>query len=103
MPVTHEEGDRYPLRPPVLEASMKEDYTPKIPKDKLEHGAYYKGRCRNATEARWHAEKEVFIHWRTKFNETFLEEISCPEDELMFDVFFTEEKIEVPTKEIPFK
>ena len=77
------------------------DYTAKIAKADLEHGAYYAGRCRNASEARWNAERQVFVHWRTKFNNTFLEEIKHPEDENFFDVFVVEHKLDIPTKEIP--
>ena len=78
------------------------DYTPKIPKKDLIHGAYYKGRCRNANEARWNAELEKFVHWRTKFGHTFTEEICHPEDDKHFDVFVVEAVCET-TKEIPFK
>ena len=77
------------------------DYTPNIAKADLEHGAYYTGRCRNASEARWNAERECFVHWRTKFGSTFTEEIKHPEDDKHFDVFVVESKIENPTKEIP--
>jgi hypothetical protein len=58
-----------------------------IPKEALRHGVYYYGRCRNASIARWDATKQVFVHWRQKFGDVFLEEISCREDELHFDVF----------------
>lgn len=77
------------------------DYTPKIAKADLIDGAYYKGRCRNATEARWNAGIQKFVHWRTKFGHAFLEEICHPEDEQRYDVFVVEGKIETPTKEIP--
>ncbi len=33
-------------------------------KEALQHGAYYSGRCRNASIARWHAGIHV-VHWRT--------------------------------------
>ena len=33
-------------------------------KDRLVHGRYYKGRCRNATVARWNADEDRFYHWR---------------------------------------
>lgn len=62
------------------------NYEPVIKKEDLEYGAYYKGTCRNANEARW---------------TTFLESILCPEDEKVYDVFVTTEKLETPTKEIP--
>ena len=72
---------------------------PKIARKDLIVGKYYKGHCRNAEEARWNG--EVFIHWRTKFGNTFLEEIKHPEDEQHFDVFVVEELLDNPTKEIP--
>lgn len=77
------------------------DYTPKIAKADLEHGAYYAGRCRNATEARWNADKQCFIHWRTKFGNKFMEEIKHPEDETYYDVFIVEKKIDTATQDIP--
>jgi hypothetical protein len=74
-----------------------------LPKEELAHGFYYKGRCRNATVARWNGEEEQFYHWRTKFNYTYIETIKCPEDENFFDVFYATEWIDPPEKEIPFK
>jgi len=82
---------------------MDDRYIAKIAKIDLVHGAYYTGRCRNASEARWNADKQVFVYWRTKFDHTFLEEINHPEDDKMFDVFVVKEIVEVPTKEIPFE
>ena len=79
------------------------DYTPKIAKAELEHGAYYAGRCRNASEARWDARLQKFLHWRTKFGHKFLEEICHPEDDKHFDVFVVEKKIEIIAEEIPLK
>jgi hypothetical protein len=78
------------------------DYTPKIPKSKLAHGAYYYGRCRNATIARWNADVQRFVYWRTKFGESFVEEICHPEDDKVFDVFVVEREIDPPVKKIPF-
>lgn len=72
-----------------------------IKKKDLEHGAYYVGRCRNAIEARWNARREVFTHWRHKFNFTFLEDIKHPDDENHYDVFIPEKLLENPRKEIP--
>jgi hypothetical protein len=79
------------------------DYTPNIAKADLEHGAYYTGRCRNASLARWNAELGCFVHWRTKFGSKFLEEIKHPEDDQHFDVFVVESKTENPIEEIPFR
>jgi len=82
---------------------MYESYEAKIAKQNLIHGAYYAGSCRNASEARWNDDKQVFVHWRTKFNHTFLEEIKHPEDDQLFDVFVVEHILENPSKEIPFE
>ena len=77
------------------------DYIPKIAKADLVHGEYYRGRCRNASIARWNAERQRFVHWRTKWGDTFTEEICHPDDEQHFDVFVVEAHCE-PEKEIPF-
>jgi hypothetical protein len=66
------------------------DYTPKIRKEELEHGAYYIGRCRNASIARWNALDGLFRYHRYKFGKTFVDEIYCPEDEVIYDAFVTE-------------
>lgn len=77
------------------------DYnTPKIAKEDLIHGAYYKGHCRNAEIARWNKVRNVFVHWRYKFGETFLEEIRYPGDD-NYDCFIVERIAEVPQKAIP--
>jgi hypothetical protein len=78
------------------------DYTPKIAKKDLAHGAYYYGRCRNATIARWNAKTEKFFYFRNKFGETFIEEICHPEDDKLYDVFIVEKEIDPPVKKIPF-
>jgi hypothetical protein len=78
------------------------DYTPKIAKQDLVHGAYYRGQCRNATVARWNAGDEQFYHWRYKFG-WFIETIKHPEDEADFDVFVVEELIDAPEKPITFR
>jgi hypothetical protein len=76
-------------------------YTAKIAKKDLIDGAYYKGTCRNASEARWSAKDNCFYHWRTKFGDTFIESISHPEDDEVYDVFVVESLLEKPTEEIP--
>lgn len=80
---------------------MPRDYTPVIPKAELVDGAYYEGRCRNATVARWDGTHQCFVHWRTKFGSRFLETIRAPEDDQIFDVFVAERRIEAPAEEIP--
>jgi hypothetical protein len=77
------------------------DYTPKIPKTELRHGAYYTGHCRNATLARWHGPEQQFYHWRSKFGMRFIETIRAPEDEQQYDVFVAEHET-MNTETIPF-
>lgn len=59
-------------------------------KEQLKHGVYYRGRCRNAKIARWHAGAQKFVHWRVKFGSRFLECIKHPEDERNYDVFLAQ-------------
>lgn len=65
-----------------------------IPKEQLVHGFYYKGKCRNATVARWCNQMQLFVYRRRKFGTSFLESIRCPEDEHIWDVFYAEEIIQ---------
>lgn len=58
-----------------------------LKKEELKHGTYYYGHCRNTLVARWVADLHVFRHWRRKFDHVFTEEIRCPEDDGVFDVF----------------
>jgi hypothetical protein len=74
---------------------------PILPKTELVDGAYYIGRCRNATIARWSAAHGCFFHWRVKFDRIFVEDIKHPVDEDYFDVFrvvrlLPESKFEIP-------
>lgn len=69
-----------------------------LPKSVLEHGAYYKGKCRNASCARWHAPTQQFIHWREKFGHRYLTAICHPEDEPVFDVFLATDKVDIPAE-----
>lgn len=72
-----------------------------IAKADLKHGAYYEGRCRNATLARWDGVQGVFLHWRSKFGERFIEEIDHPEDARGFDVFTPKAEVAEPDDRIP--
>lgn len=74
-----------------------------IEKKDLINGAYYEGECRNADVARWNGKKEVFVYLRTKFNETFPEEIKHPDDENHYDVFIARKLIKNPKTEIPME
>jgi hypothetical protein len=83
---------------------MKREQLHFIPKDKLKHGAYYVGMCRNANVARWDGDKEVFWHWRSRLGSTFPETIKHPFDEDIFDVFYPmEETTKDRIKEIPME
>lgn len=71
-----------------------------VQKANLKDGAYYAGRCRNATVARWNATTGRFYYERTKFGRTFTEHINCPEDDNGLDLFFPMREIE-PIQIIP--
>jgi hypothetical protein len=75
---------------------------PILPKAELVDGAYYVGRCRNATIARWSAAHGCFFHWRVKFDRIFVEEIKHPVDEDYFDVFRAVRVLHELKFEIPF-
>ena len=75
---------------------------PILPKSELVDGAYYVGRCRNATIARWSAAHDSFFHWRIKFEQIFVEDIKHPVDENYFDVFRVLRVLTDPKFEIPF-
>ena len=75
---------------------------PILPKADLVDGAYYVGRCRNATIARWSAARGCFFHWRVKFDRIFVEEIKHPIDEEHYDVFRVVRVLADPKFEIPF-
>jgi uncharacterized protein (DUF433 family) len=77
---------------------------PILPRDRLVHGRYYVGRCRNATVARWNADERCFFHWREKFGRIFVETIKYPTDELepWWDVFDVVTELPNPKFEIPF-
>jgi hypothetical protein len=75
---------------------------PCLAKADLKHGEYYKGRCRNATVARWNAEADCFFHWREKLGRIYIQTIKYPTDEPRFDVFFPVSNLDDPKFEIPF-
>lgn len=78
---------------------MKGDPKVFIPKDQLEHGAYYEGEGRGVTIARWDSTINAFVYWRFKFGEEFVAEMPCPEDENRYAAFFAFKKI--LSKDIP--
>lgn len=63
-----------------------------IRKEKLIDGKIYKGHCRNASEAIWDASKGCFTYQRTKFGDTFPEDIPHPADDEGFDIFVAVEE-----------
>ena len=56
-----------------------------IPKDKLVVGETYIGDCRNASEAAWNG--ETFTYMRTKFGDTYPEDINHFQDDDGNDLF----------------
>lgn len=71
-----------------------------LPITALVEGAYYAGRCRNATIARWDGMR--FHHWRRKFGHEFIEKIEHPDNDSTFDVFVAQCQVdEWQVKEIP--
>lgn len=64
-----------------------------IPKSDLEDRAYYRGQCRNAQVAQWHADKGHFMYMRSKFGNVFVECINHPEDDNGYDLFRPEQRI----------
>jgi uncharacterized protein (DUF433 family) len=77
---------------------------PILPRKRLRHGAFYKGRCRNATIARWNAQEQCFYYWREKFGRIYIQTIKYPtdEDEPWWDVFDVVEELKNLKFEIPF-
>lgn len=78
-----------------------------VPKAELKDGWWYMGRCRNANYAQWDATRKFpeakyephksqtgcFVHWREKFDRTFVETINHPEDDDEFDLFWPVERV----------
>jgi hypothetical protein len=63
-------------------------------KEELEDGAAYTGRCRNAGEAVWHAEKNCFTYTRHKWGGSFPEDINHLADDDGHDLFVPWKKVE---------
>jgi uncharacterized protein (DUF433 family) len=89
----------------LVKSRTHDEFTgrPILPKDQLRHGAFYKGRCRNATIACWHDGEQRFFHWREKFGRIYIETIRYPtdEEEPWFDVFDVVEELPNPKFDIP--
>jgi uncharacterized protein (DUF433 family) len=89
-----------------IKSRTQDEFTgrPILTKGLLRHGAYYKGRCRNATIARWNGEEQCFYHWRDKLGRIFIQTIRYPTDELepWWDVFDVVEELPACKFEIPF-
>jgi hypothetical protein len=90
----------------LIKSRSHDEFTgrPILPKDQLVHGVYYKGRCRNATIARWNGVENCFYHWREKFGRIYIETVKYPTDvvEPWWDVFDVIEELPNPKFEIPF-
>ncbi len=58
-----------------------------IPKSNLIDGGEYFGVSRNATVAKWSAERNEFVYMRIKFMDTFEDTLPHPEDDDGHDIF----------------
>ena len=100
-----EGAERLFLRTMLCPAFKGSQAPPMVPREQLEHGAYYHGICRNATVARWNAERQEFVHWRTKFHDVFPEAIGywteARPGEQRFDEFQPFGRMASPPFEIP--
>jgi uncharacterized protein (DUF433 family) len=89
-----------------IKSRTTDDFTgrPILAKENLRDGAYYKGRCRNATVARWNAGEQCFFHWRKKFDRIYIQTIKYPTDETdwFLDVFDVVQELANPKFMIPF-
>jgi uncharacterized protein (DUF433 family) len=76
-----------------IESRTHDEFTgrPILPRDRLVNGRYYKGRCQNATIARWNADENCFYHGREKFGRIYIETIKYPTDvvEPLWDVLMS--------------
>lgn len=104
---TREEAEEYTSSLCYLVCPVKHDNVDMVPFEQLEHGAYYHGNCRNAHIARWNAEKQHFVHWRTKFDNVYTETIGywieAKPGEHRFDEFKPFGKLAEPPFEIPLE
>ena len=77
---------------------------PMIPKDLLEHGAYYHGACRNGRVARWSYETRKFTYIRVKFGRVTIGYwVDAQLGEFRFDEFKPFGEVESPPFEIPME
>lgn len=70
-----------------------------IAKKDLIDGALYNGSCRNVSQARWDATRNVFVYRRRKFGHEFNEDICHPDDDRVHDVFEPESLVEQSEKD----
>ena len=82
-----------PNLPRVETDEWKNFYVPKligagaIPKKDLVDGQFYAGDHRNATIAKWDADKNKFIYMRTKWNSTYEDDCNHFEDDDGYALF----------------
>lgn len=82
-----------PQIPRVEPEEYKNFYVPKliqrgaIPKQDLVDGQVYIGDTRNATAAKWNAEKQEFEYWRYKFGNSYIDTCNHFEDDNGFALF----------------
>lgn len=87
------EPNDVPQIPRAEPEEYKNFYVPKliqrgaIPKRDLIPGQVYIGDTRNATSAKWNAEKQEFEYWRYKFGNTYIDTCNHFEDDNGFALF----------------
>ena len=76
------------LSPEEYQVYLDEAYSNgMLRKSELEDGKYYYGSCRNARVAVWSSKLEKFVYIRTKFGNSYPEDINHPEDDDGYDLF----------------
>lgn len=71
-----------------------------IPMDKLEHGKFYTGSCRNARWAYWDGNLQEFYYIRHKFGSDFVESIQPVEKDNGFDLFVPQKEYNPTDEEV---
>lgn len=69
-------------------------------KTELEHGRYYRGTCRNAQVARWHAGAQKFVYMYREYGVLTVDAIRHAADEARYDVFLAVEETEPSTQQL---
>lgn len=76
------------LKSPITKENMELAYSlGLIKKSNLKHEQWYYGSCRNSSTAKWNSQKNIFEYVRTKFGQSYWDQIEHPEDDTGYDIF----------------